>query len=157
PDSIYGPATAAAVAAFKRKRQILNFAGQIDNIVGKKTMAALDGEMLAKERGGGGGRPGSRLADAPPGTPSTPVTPGTPVTIVPFTRTKPMILKEMSDNRDKGDLNADDPPKPALLFAEKLALGAFKLSPASLLLTTPNLEILMEGELSRLAGALGSQ
>jgi hypothetical protein len=58
-DSSYGQATAAAVAAFKRKRQILNSSGQIDNIVGKKTIAALDSEMLAKERGGGSGDPGA--------------------------------------------------------------------------------------------------
>src|SRR5262249_46024401 len=54
-DSTYGPATAAAVSAFKQKRQILNFQGKIDNIVGQKTLAALDSEMVAKERGGGGG------------------------------------------------------------------------------------------------------
>ena len=54
-DSAYGSATAAAVSAFKRKRQILNFQGKIDDIVGKKTIAALDSEMLAKEKGGGGG------------------------------------------------------------------------------------------------------
>lgn len=39
------------VAAFKQKRQILNFAGKIDNIVGKKTIARLDQELLAKEGG----------------------------------------------------------------------------------------------------------
>jgi hypothetical protein len=54
-DSVYGPATAAAVRAFKQKRTILNFQGKIDDIVGKKTMAALDAEMLTRERGGGGG------------------------------------------------------------------------------------------------------
>lgn len=54
-DSAYGPATAAAVSAFKRKRQILNSQGKIDGIVGKKTIAALDSELLAKEKGGGGG------------------------------------------------------------------------------------------------------
>lgn len=48
-DGAYGPATAAAVADFKRKRGILNFRGQIDDIVGRKTMAALDGEMFLKE------------------------------------------------------------------------------------------------------------
>ena len=53
-DSVYGPATAAAVRAFKQKRRILNSQGQIDDIVGKKTIAALDAEMLAKEKGGGG-------------------------------------------------------------------------------------------------------
>ncbi|MCE9530185.1 MAG: peptidoglycan-binding protein [Planctomycetes bacterium] len=59
-DSSYGPATATAVAAFKQKRNILNTEGKIDNIVGKKTMAALDSEMFAREKGaagaGGGGR-----------------------------------------------------------------------------------------------------
>jgi hypothetical protein len=49
PDGVYGPATAAAVADFKRNQKppILNFAGKIDNIVGIKTMAALDA-MLPK-------------------------------------------------------------------------------------------------------------
>ena len=54
-NSIYDQSTAAAVRAFKEKRQILNFQGKIDDIVGKKTIAALDREMLAKEPGGGGG------------------------------------------------------------------------------------------------------
>lgn len=44
----YGPSTAAAVAAYKKARGILNYAGQIDNIVGKKTIAALDAELVAK-------------------------------------------------------------------------------------------------------------
>jgi len=51
-DGVYGPATAAAVLAFKMKRNIVNRAYQTqpDNIVGKMTMAALDAEMLQKER-----------------------------------------------------------------------------------------------------------
>src|SRR5262245_45243526 len=49
-DGKYGPATARAVSTFKQKRQILNFAGKIDDIVGKKTIASLDAGMLAKER-----------------------------------------------------------------------------------------------------------
>ena len=53
-DSIYGPATADAVRAFKQKRRILGASQtQADNIVGKLTMAALDSEMLAKEKAGG--------------------------------------------------------------------------------------------------------
>ena len=50
-DSIYGPATAAAVLAYKQKRNIINTAyqTQADNIVGKMTIARLDGEMLATE------------------------------------------------------------------------------------------------------------
>src|SRR4051812_4530439 len=51
-DSQYGPKTAAAVVAFKTKRNILNTAGKIDNIVGIKTMAALDTQLL---KGTGGG------------------------------------------------------------------------------------------------------
>ena len=47
-DSSYGPGTAAAVRAFKTKRQILNFQGKIDDIVGKKTMAALDAETRCR-------------------------------------------------------------------------------------------------------------
>ncbi len=53
-DSAYGQATAAAVSAFKQKRNILNFKGQIDEIVGKQTIAALDAGMLANENNGGG-------------------------------------------------------------------------------------------------------
>lgn len=50
-DGQYGPATAAAVLAYKRKRNIINrsYQTQPDNIVGKMTMAALDQELLAKE------------------------------------------------------------------------------------------------------------
>lgn len=44
----YGPSTAAAVLAYKKKRQIINRAYQssADNIVGKMTMASLDQEMF---------------------------------------------------------------------------------------------------------------
>jgi hypothetical protein len=48
-DGEYGPATAAAVAAFKRKRGIVNAQGRIDDVVGKKTTAALDDGLLALE------------------------------------------------------------------------------------------------------------
>jgi peptidoglycan hydrolase-like protein with peptidoglycan-binding domain len=50
-DGIYGPATAAAVLAYKQKRQIINrsYQQQADNIVGKMTMAALDRDMLKAE------------------------------------------------------------------------------------------------------------
>ena len=42
-DGIYGPATAAAVLAYKQKRNIINFSyqTQADNIVGKMTIASL--------------------------------------------------------------------------------------------------------------------
>ena len=44
----YGPSTAAAVLAFKTRRNIINRAYQTkaDNIVGRMTIAALDAEML---------------------------------------------------------------------------------------------------------------
>lgn len=48
----YGPATAATVLQFKRERNILNTALHQtvpDNVVGKKTIAALDAEMLKKQ------------------------------------------------------------------------------------------------------------
>jgi hypothetical protein len=50
--SNYGPSTAAAVLAYKTKRQIINFSYQTqpDNIVGKMTIAALDKEILQVER-----------------------------------------------------------------------------------------------------------
>ena len=50
--SLYGKSTAGAVLLFKKKRNIINrrYQTQVDNIVGKMTIAALDKEMLAKER-----------------------------------------------------------------------------------------------------------
>lgn len=49
--SLYGSSTSAAVLAYKRKRNIINYAyqTQADSIVGKMTIAALDQEMLAWE------------------------------------------------------------------------------------------------------------
>ena len=48
----YGPSTAAAVLSYKKKRKIINpsYQTQADNIVGKMTIAALDKEMLQRER-----------------------------------------------------------------------------------------------------------
>jgi hypothetical protein len=50
--ALYGPSTAAAVLAYKQKRQIINYSyqTQADDIVGKMTMASLDREMLAWEQ-----------------------------------------------------------------------------------------------------------
>jgi hypothetical protein len=47
----YGKSTAAAVLAFKTKRKIINYSyeTQVDNIVGKMTIAALDNEMVFRE------------------------------------------------------------------------------------------------------------
>lgn len=51
-DGNYGPATAAAVLAYKQKRNIVNraYQTQADNIVGKMTIDRLDKEALAAER-----------------------------------------------------------------------------------------------------------
>ena len=51
PNGDYNDKTASAVAEFKKnqKPQILNYKGKIDDIVGIKTMAALDAAMLLKE------------------------------------------------------------------------------------------------------------
>lgn len=51
-DGSYGPATAAAVLAYKKKRGIINraYQSQADNIVGKMTIDRLDKEMLAAEQ-----------------------------------------------------------------------------------------------------------
>jgi peptidoglycan hydrolase-like protein with peptidoglycan-binding domain len=50
-DGVYGPATAAAVLAYKRHRNIVNRSYQTDadNIVGKMTIVALDQEMQDNE------------------------------------------------------------------------------------------------------------
>ena len=51
-DGAYGPATADAVLAYKRERDIVNrsYQTQADNIVGKMTIAAMDKELLAREQ-----------------------------------------------------------------------------------------------------------
>jgi hypothetical protein len=48
---LYGPSTAAAVLAYKRKRRIINPAYQRseDDIVGKMTIASLDEEVALRE------------------------------------------------------------------------------------------------------------
>ena len=47
----FGPDTARLVTLFKTKKNILNFAGKIDPIVGVKTIAALDLELPALDDG----------------------------------------------------------------------------------------------------------
>jgi len=149
-DSSYGPATAAAVDAFKQKRQILNFQGKIDNIVGKKTIAALDAEMIAKEKGGGGsrGRLGFSIAGdiTPPGR-----IPTGNVIVDPFlfSATNPMILTAIFDDPNKSDLNADNPPRPRLTPRELNAVNSIGG------LGTSALELLMRAELFVTAQGLG--
>lgn len=56
PDGSYGPATAAAVLAYKKQRSIINraYQTQADNIVGRMTIDRLDKELLAAEQGSSG-------------------------------------------------------------------------------------------------------
>jgi len=51
PDGIFGDATAEAVLAYKRKRNIINRSYQqtADDIVGRMTMASLDRELVENE------------------------------------------------------------------------------------------------------------
>lgn len=58
---MYGPDTEAAVTSYKTARNILNFAGLIDPIVGKKTIAALDVEIERFDASAGGAGSGTRL------------------------------------------------------------------------------------------------
>lgn len=48
---LYGPLTAAAVLAYKKRRSIINYSyqSQPDDIVGKMTIAALDMDVLARQ------------------------------------------------------------------------------------------------------------
>jgi peptidoglycan hydrolase-like protein with peptidoglycan-binding domain len=50
-DGSYGPRTADAVLAYKRKRNVVNpsYQAKADNIVGRMTIAAMDRELLAFE------------------------------------------------------------------------------------------------------------
>lgn len=70
-DERYGPATAAAVLTYKTRRRIINPAYQQvpDSIVGKMTMAALDLEMLQRERN----QPGPLPPLPPPPQPPPPI------------------------------------------------------------------------------------
>ncbi len=52
-DKTFGPRTAQIVREFKTAKRLFNFANEIDEIVGKKTVVALDLE-LPEEPGGGG-------------------------------------------------------------------------------------------------------
>jgi hypothetical protein len=64
----YGKSTAAAVLAYKKKRQIINrsYQSTADDIVGKMTIAALDKEMRLKERAP---KPPGDCAISPAGSP----------------------------------------------------------------------------------------
>ena len=57
---LYGSSTAAAVLAYKKKRNIINRSYQTtaDNIVGKLTIAALDADLLALQEDPTPGAPG---------------------------------------------------------------------------------------------------
>lgn len=156
-DSSYGPATAAAVSAFKKKRQILNTQGQIDAIVGKKTIAALDREMLLKETGGGGGGSRGRLGFAVVGDTAGA---GSPLVVIPFPGpiSTPFVLAEEFDDPNSEDLSFADPPVPPQTAAQQAITTSME---AGELLTRPLIspvlkrESLMKAELGVSNGADG--
>lgn len=152
-DGSYGPGTAAAVGAFKRKRQILNFAGKIDNIVGKKTIAALDSELVVAEKAGGGARGGLRLGFSVTGDVAGDVAGDVIVDPFNFSPANPMILIAIFDDPNKSDLNAANPPVPSLTSRERGELN-FTGIPA---LGTFALESLMQAELFGTAQGLGNE
>jgi hypothetical protein len=96
-DGIYGPATAAAVLAYKRDRKIINFKYQTkpDNIVGKMTLAALDRELrgLADPIVVIGRRSGAIVSFAITGPPVTPTSAGVGAVI----RGNPYVRANASD------------------------------------------------------------
>lgn len=140
-DGTYGARTAGAVSAFKQKRNILNAQGQIDNITGKKTVAALDTEMLARERGGGGLQLNFGLDDD-----------GTGFRVVPFRETNPFLISQQKDNRGKGDLTST----PAASISH-LPFGAVTKIVAARNTSTFLLESEFLLELSTGAGTLGTE
>jgi len=148
-DGKYGPGTAAAVSAFKQKRSILNLAGKIDNIVGKKTIAALDAEMLAKEgRGGAGnvgavGAGGRRLGvntvgndpletPVPFGPSLPPLFPTAPaLVVVPFPpNAAQFVLAQEFDDANSEDLKFNDPAFPLQTTAEILITSTMEIGEA---------------------------
>jgi hypothetical protein len=66
----YGPSTAAAVLAYKRRRRIINasYQTQADDIVGKMTIKALDDELMSRQvsPASAGSGTGECTVEAPP-------------------------------------------------------------------------------------------
>ena len=169
-DGAYGQGTATAVSTFKQKRQILNFQGKIDDIVGKKTIAALDSEMIAAEKKGGGSsrlRLGFNVSAPPTATVQVvnqpPSDPPFPLTILPDNdgqkdaddaTARP--LKEDLDSRPR-QLKSRDFLARVRVWAAKLGLGSSLqdeiqkagLDPFSL--TTFLARMLVAGKLDRAA------
>lgn len=138
PDLSYGSKTAAAVRAFKQKRGILNFEGKIDEIVGKKTIAALDAEMLASEKGAGSG--GSKLGlnfNIPAGLANLL---GLPPDQTLIKKTIDIIVKF------QGTLGAETPLLPSQVFPLDSSRFENPDNPISTYKTKPNREIFRIGQ-----------
>ena len=101
--STYGPGTAAAVLKFKQKRGIKNYAGALDSIVGKKTIAQLDKEMFAREHG----------APAPP-DPDFPIISAANKGRTDALRKTEAELQRLKSTYEPGVPDADDPVVQAL-------------------------------------------
>jgi len=105
----YGPSTAGAVLKFKTKRRILNYKGELDPIVGKGTIAALD-----------------KLLPSPSSTPTA--TPGPLVPeVVPFSEALPFLISRQPHSLAKGDLKSSR----TLPLPTKTILAAELLSPTT--------------------------
>ncbi|MCM3875139.1 MAG: peptidoglycan-binding protein [Thermoanaerobaculia bacterium] len=100
----YGTNTADAISDYKQKRNIFNFEGKIDKIVGKQTIKRLDADMVEFERLGGGGR----LLDQP-GTKQ--------FVFAPFNG--PFRIKFGPDDRAKSDLGDQPSNSAAATFAKR--------------------------------------
>ncbi len=126
-DGAYGPATASAVSAFKKKRSILNAQGQIDNIVGKKTIAALDRELIEKEP--------RRLANVKPGVFRVPGNPQ--VVILPKFSPNQAVKSGINSNDGEGArrFGVDNQSTPSLQSLHPLRVVAFNEPPNSFILS----------------------
>ncbi len=133
-DGVYSPRTAAAVSAFKQKRQILNFQGKIDDIVGKKTMAALDSEMLALE---GRGPPTPPIPKPPTPKPPTP-TPPPRLALSGVCQ----VIGELKDNPSAPDMKFADP------FTARKSITTAAITAPFIALSDAENEIAMTGAMS---------
>ena len=126
----FGPMTHKAVDIFKRAKDIRNYKNEIDQVVGKKTVVALDLELPVDE-------------DVNP-------KPETSVAIVPFNEIKPLLIAHEADNRMKGDLESTKsepklPLTPQGIIARNLLTHA-RITPTFALVQEMRTELLVAGE-----------
>jgi len=106
--STYGPMTAKAIRKYKTDHNILNYKNEIDEIVGIKTVHALDLEL-------------------PPNGAPPPPDPRKDVIIVAFDEAEPMLMARRDHDPTKGDLN-DTPSTPSFPPTAAGKIGAADLA-----------------------------